>query len=233
MKFRPTNIPFFIGLPTATVALLSAGSAKAILNYYIYQQGPDVKIDAIGNVILPEPFDASACYGGSVNNGKFAYSNSGFNAICTGLNETINLFKATISANTTNFVAELNATSTTATRSTALGWGPIYATVYGASVFGVEDSGTANKRFSSSSLFANTNLATDFGLTTTGLLTSLTLLPADSSDPYTANDTINIYVGPPPPEVPGPLPLMGAGAAYAFCRRLRSRIRCLGPQAKP
>jgi len=38
-------------------------------------------------------------------------------------------------------------------------------------------------------------------------------------------DTLNQVKDPFAPEVPGPLPLLGAGAAFGFSRRLRSRIK--------
>ena len=72
----------------------------------------------------------------------------------------------------------------------------------------------------SQATFTNTTLA-DFGLDgISGLYATWTLQPADENDPYTANDTIQLFVTP----VPAPLPLLGAGSAYAFSRRLRRRI---------
>ena len=41
------------------------------------------------------------------------------------------------------------------------------------------------------------------------------------------SDTIQVFLGPPSPSgaaVPGPLPLLGAGAAFGWSRRLRRRI---------
>ncbi len=37
---------------------------------------------------------------------------------------------------------------------------------------------------------------------------------------------------PAPSEVPGPLPLLGAGAAFGFSRRLRKRVKLAGAAAK-
>ena len=71
----------------------------------------------------------------------------------------------------------------------------------------------------------NKNLATDFGISTTGLLGTWTLQSDGNGDGYTANDTINLIVGAPPvASVPGPLPLFGAGAAFGWSRKLRRRI---------
>jgi hypothetical protein len=47
------------------------------------------------------------------------------------------------------------------------------------------------------------------------------------------NDTINVVIGSAPPAaVPGPLPLLGVGAAFGFSRRLRRRV-ALRSASKP
>lgn len=58
------------------------------------------------------------------------------------------------------------------------------------------------------------------GIASTGLLGTWTL----TSDP---TQVIEVRVGAPPSPVvavPGPLPLMGAAAAFGFSRRLRHRV---------
>jgi hypothetical protein len=37
--------------------------------------------------------------------------------------------------------------------------------------------------------------------------------------------TVNVVDAPTPSEVPGPLPLLGAGAAFGFSRQLRQRVK--------
>lgn len=77
----------------------------------------------------------------------------------------------------------------------------------------------------SSASIASQTLAS-LGFITKILLGTWTLLPADGLDPYAANDTIRVVIGlSPPPTVPGPLPLLGVGAAMGFSRRLRCRRR--------
>lgn len=56
--------------------------------------------------------------------------------------------------------------------------------------------------------------ATDFGITGTGVVGIWTL--------NGTSETINLIAGPP---VPGPLPLLGGGAAFAWSRRLRGRVK--------
>jgi len=78
----------------------------------------------------------------------------------------------------------------------------------------------------SESVYSGKTLA-NCGSTALGLVGTWTLLPANGSDPYTANNTIQLIVGAPtPPSVatPGPLPLFGACAAFGWSRRLRKRI---------
>ncbi len=68
--------------------------------------------------------------------------------------------------------------------------------------------------FYSSATFNGKSLASE-GFTATGLVGTWTI---DGT-----SESINVYIGPPDP-VPGPLPLLGAGAAYGWSRRLRRRI---------
>jgi len=99
--------------------------------------------------------------------------------------------------------------------------GPLFQAVVGSQILAL-NSPAGGERFSEA-VFNGKSLA-DFGITTSGLLGTWTLQPADGSDPYTANDTINLIAGPPSAAVPGPLPLLGAGAAFGWSRRLRKRI---------
>lgn len=63
----------------------------------------------------------------------------------------------------------------------------------------------------SSATFNNSTLA-GLGFTTTGLIGTWTLVDG--------GDQIQVVLT----EVPGPLPLLGAGAAFAYSRRIRRRI---------
>lgn len=227
--FLMQNLRKLLILSLAAPCLTVASPAKAVLNYYIYQDGPDVKIDVAGTLALPQKATNTGCPSSTA--GQFYYINSS-NIICTGPG-SVNLDQFRTSPNTDLTIlptSPLDASSSTATTSFSLAWGPGYTSAIGSGLYGIQDVASAITGISSSSVYSNKNLATDFGLTTLGLFTSFTLLPNDSSDPYTANDTINIYVGPPPaptPSVPGPIPVIGAWAAYAFSRRIRSRIRSL------
>jgi len=99
--------------------------------------------------------------------------------------------------------------------------GTLFQFIYGSQLLAL-DSYAGGERLSEA-VFNGKSLA-DFGITTSGLLSTWTLQPADGLDPYTANDSINLIAGPPSAAVPGPLPLLGAGAAFGWSRRLRKRI---------
>ena len=61
-----------------------------------------------------------------------------------------------------------------------------------------------------------------------GSLQSLTV----TSDGDVSNQLLTFAtLGPDPTAVPGPLPLLGTGAAFAWSRRLRRRIATRSPQA--
>jgi hypothetical protein len=78
---------------------------------------------------------------------------------------------------------------------------------------------TPNSPIVSSATFNGTTLSA-LGFTTTGLIGTWTL---DGT-----SETIQVVIGAPPPAaVPGPLPLLGAGAAFGWARRLRKRTQHL------
>ena len=62
-----------------------------------------------------------------------------------------------------------------------------------------------------------------------GAVVDSTVLPA-LPDPVTPEHPSSAPA--PPPSVPGPLPLLGLGAALAWARRLRRRIKAAQPTAR-
>jgi hypothetical protein len=80
---------------------------------------------------------------------------------------------------------------------------------------GLKSSYVSGSPIQSEAIFASRTLS-GFGITTTGLLGTWTL---DGT-----GDTIQVFIGAPAAAVPGPLPLLGAGAAFGWSRRLRKRI---------
>ena len=88
------------------------------------------------------------------------------------------------------------------------------------SLFGIDPSYVSGRSIVSSATFSNTTLR-GLGFTKTGLIGTWTL--------EGTGDQIQVVLT----EVPGPLPLVGAGAAFAFSRRLRRRIAASQPATPP
>ena len=77
----------------------------------------------------------------------------------------------------------------------------------------IDQSYTSGAPFVSSATFNGQTLAS-LGFTTTGLIGTWTL--------NGTSESINVVIGAPSPAaVPGPLPLLGAGAAFGWSRLLR------------
>jgi len=88
--------------------------------------------------------------------------------------------------------------------------------LYGANnQFDIDPTYVSNTPIVSSATFNGRTLA-GLGFTTTGLIGTWTL--------NGTSETIDVVIGAPSAAVPGPLPLLGAGAAFGWSRRLRKRI---------
>lgn len=204
---------------TASSTVFFATPSRAILNYRIFQSGPNVVMDAKGTLALPQSFDTcSGCAGPA--GGLISHPHWSTTWATGPSNLPSQMFKTTSSGSTSFPYIFIDATSTPSSIGTIVAWDRLASNGQWGGVFWITNPDIAN--IDSSSFFANKSLAADFGLTTPGLVASLTLLPAGPDDPYTANDTINIYVD--PPRVPAPLPLIGLGTACAVARRLRRRV---------
>jgi hypothetical protein len=199
-------------LAAPAALLLTQGEAKAILTYYIFENSGNVEIQAVGSLNLPNSYDPSICRnppGGVIGSNRAL--------ICTGIGSNINTYNI---QGPTSFNGTVNIRPTDSVTGI-----PTY--LKGAdNYFGIDTGYTPGTSITSTATINSQTLAS-IGFTTTGLLGTWTLQPADSSDPYTANDTIQVVIGAPPSPstaVPGPLPLFGAAAAFGWSRRLRKRI---------
>lgn len=199
-------------LATCAAALAAGTPAHAVLSIYIYESGSDVQIDASGSLSLPVPTQ--------VNSGQ---------QTSLGLFPSLNLLGS-------GALGMSNRYNVGQGPSGSLGSGGASITSTGAGtaiyLFGtnflLDNTYTSGASILSSATIAGKTLA-QLGLSSTsGLLATWTLQPANGSDPYTANDTIQVFAGAPPAPpaaaAPGPLPLFGAAAAFGFSRRLRSRM---------
>jgi hypothetical protein len=140
--------------------------------------------------------------------------------ICTGTDRTMNLY---LHQGPTSFngMVSISLADSVSGIPTAL------SGTSGFPIFAIDTGCTPGTPITSTATFNSTTLGA-LGFTTTGLLGTWTLQPLNGSDLYTANDTIQVVIGAPPPAaVPGPLPLLGAGAAFGWARRLRKRTQLL------
>lgn len=207
-------------LAAPAILLLSQGQAKAVLNFYIFESEGNVILRGIGSLSLPGDLGAIPESEG-FNCGFFDPGiGGGFCAGRTSLIKIYNLDGPAYLPPEHSTASEIHATTslgTTAALTTDLDGdqGSVNA-----KAFGLDPDSNGSFIFSEA-IFNNKTLASDFGITTTGLFGTWTL-QSNGTDGYTANDTINLYVSAPP--TPGPLPLLGASAAFAWSRKLRKRI---------
>jgi hypothetical protein len=190
-----------LGVPAA-LALLAAGSwqpAQALLTYNIFETpGGDVVVETNGSLNLPT---LGGEPGGCGANGGII---SSFAFVCTGPAAFVPSYRLIASQTTFNgTVLRIGASSVSG----------IFTHLNGSrSLFFIDSTYTSGTPIVSSATFNNTTLR-GLGFTTTGLIGTWTL--------EGTGDQIEVVLT----EVPGPLPLLGAGAAFGFSRRLRRRIR--------
>jgi hypothetical protein len=198
--------------------LLGQEQAKAVLTYNIFESGGDVVVQASGSLALPSspPLASVGC--GSIATGLLNGGiNSSFAGICTGPGSLLDAYGVTGSESFDGTVS-IDSGSSTSALSTLLIGDPVFS----GSEFGISPFFAISPRYSSgapiasSSVFAGQTLA-GLGFTiNSGLIGTWTLAGT--------GDTIQLVLGSPSAQVPGPLPLLGAGAAFCWSRRLRRRI---------
>jgi hypothetical protein len=204
-------------LAAPAALLLSQGEAKAVLNFNIFESGGNVIVRTSGSVDLPKSFAA-------LDNSNSGIWGPSLGAVSTGQASPVIgsiLFFKVLGPTSIPGSTVFRPASSVSGNNTTLGVGPLFQLFIGSQILAL-NSPAGGERFSEA-VFNGKSL-TDFGITTSGLLGTWTLQPADGTDPYTANDTINLIAGSSSAAVPGPLPLLGAGAAFGWSRRLRKRI---------
>ena len=203
--------------PAAVV--LGPGQAKAILNVNIFESGPNLKITVTGSIAPGNAGSSAAlpsdCFGNGSLTGEFDPTDpstlcSGIDAVSTygaitgpsGWGGTGNLFPA---SSVTGKSFQLFPSS----YNTGTPNNPNFDQYK--NTYALDPSYILGQPFFSSATFSGTSLASQ-GFTTSGLIGTWSI---DGT-----SESINVYVAPP---APGPLPLLGAGAAFGWTRRLRKR----------
>jgi hypothetical protein len=193
-----------LGGACCLVAVVDARSANAVLSFNVFESSGNLIVETSGSLNLPSP-------AGSGNCGAAGAIAPTLGFMCTGPNLTFQTYQ--ISGPTT-FVgtADLYPATSVSGLSTGL--------VLGISRFVMDSAYTSGSPIVSGAIYAGKSLA-DLGLTSSsGTLGTWTLAGT--------GDTISINVvnpAPATPPVPGPLPVLGAGAAFGFSRHLRKRIK--------
>jgi hypothetical protein len=216
---RSKHLTPLLAAPAAL--LLTQGQAKAVLTYNIFESGGNVVVQTTGSLNL-----AGATATGSPENcGKNGLFSSSSAIICTGPDVIVNFYSITGPTSFSNGGATLAFGSSSSGIPTQL-QGNI-------SILGLPGTYVSGVPIVSSSTFTGKTLASLGFTISSGLLGSWTL------NGTTENIFACLGTDPcaPPPSgaaVPGPLPLLGAGAAFCWSRRLRKRIASPGitpPQA--
>jgi MYXO-CTERM domain-containing protein len=189
-------------LAAPAVLLLSQGQAQAILTYNIFESAGNVVVQASGSLNL-----SGASFLGQSNCGSAGAIRSAFSEICTGPDVVGPAYSISGPSSIIGTASIFPASNVTG-----------ISTALQGSIFNIDPAYTSNSPIISSATFNGATFAS-LGFTTTGLIGTWTLGGTSESIQV-------ILVGPSPSgtTVPGPLPLLGAGAAFGWSRRLRKRI---------
>lgn len=189
-------------LAAPAALLLNPGRADAILTYNIFEDGGNVVVQTSGSLVLPSPtINFASCGNGTLR--------SDFAVICSGPNASFRFYSL---VSPDSFNGSVNATTATLSGITTA-----FAGRFG--VFLIDDAYVSGTEIVSGSTYNGTTLA-DLGFTiSSGLIGTWQLAGTPGPD-----GQINMVLGPPATPVPGPLPLLGAAAAFGWSRKLRRRV---------
>ena len=191
-------------LAVPAALLLAQEEAKALLTYNIYESAGNVVVQASGSLDLTGAVDGGGPSRCNFNGGIVSI----FARICTGADVDHQVYKTT-GPTFFNGTVDIEPASSVAGISTFM----LYEWIQ------IDPTYTFNTPIVSSATFNGTTLAA-LGFTTTGLIGTWAI---DGT-----SETIQVILGAPPSaSVPGPLPLLGAGAAFGWARRLRKRTQLL------
>jgi hypothetical protein len=193
-------------LAAPAALFLSQGEAKAVLTYNIFESAGNVVVQASGSLNLVNP-QGPQLYCGS--DGAIV---SGLAVICTGADPSTPFNSAQNFYYTIDGPTVFDGTVSVFTADSVSG---IFTLLWGsAGIFSIDNSYTSGNTIASSATFLGTSLSSLGFTQSSGLIGTWTLVDSGG--------TIRVYLGSTP--TPGPLPLLGAGAAFGWSRRLRRRI---------
>ena len=201
--FANRSKPLIPLLAAPAALLLSQGQAKAILTYDIFESNGNVVVQASGSLNLS---GSQIINTGNCNaNGAIRSSQA---LLCTGTDPgLVNVLGISGPALFNGTVDIFPASSVTGMFTILFGVG---------NGLGLDSSYISNAPIASTATFSGTTLA-NLGFTTSGPIGTWTL--------NGTSETIQVILGSPAASaVPGPLPLLGAGAAFGWSRRMRKRI---------
>jgi len=202
-------------LAAPAALLLSQGQAKAILNVNIFDDGPNLKVTVQGSLSqLGSITTVGQCGANGFLSGQF----NGFpSLLCTGPTASVPGYAISGPAGYggNGFLGGADLVSGFTFRFRPSSDPSISPHIR------IDSTYVLSQPFFSSAIFNGKSLASE-GFTATGLVGTWTI---DGT-----SESINVCIGSgpctsnPTSSVPGPLPLLGAGAAFGWSRRLRRRI---------
>ena len=208
-------------LAAPAALLLSQGQAKAVLNVRIFNDGPNLTVNVTGNLSnlgADLGLTASSCLGNGFLSGQFNPVDP--SVLCTGVDQVAPYRAISGPAGwggtgNTGFaglsqVQGLNFQLYPSSYNTGSSFNSLYDPYK--STYSIDSTYILGQDFFSSVTFNGKSLQSE-GFSVNGLVGTWTI---DGT-----SESINVYVG--AASVPGPLPLLGVGAAFAWSRRLRKR----------
>jgi hypothetical protein len=204
--------------PAAVV--LGQDQAKAVLNVNIFESGSNLKMTVTGSIAPGNAGSSAAqpsgCFGSGSLSGEFNPADP--STLCSGIDDPQSAFADITGPTGWGGTGYLFPASSVTGKSfqmypssynTGTSYDPNFEQYK--STYALDPSYILGQPFFSSATFNGASLASQ-GFTQTGLIGTWTI---DGT-----TESINVYVAPP---APGPLPLLGAGAAFGWTRRLRKR----------
>jgi hypothetical protein len=210
-------------LAAPAALMLSQGQAKAILNVNIFDDGPNLKVTVTGS-IAPGNAGTAAAYPANCAPGGFLIGQffPGFysSLLCTGIDKVDPFYAISgppgYGGNGSILADSVEGFNFQLIPSSFNPDNPSFDQFK--NTYTIDSGYVLGQLFYSSATFNGKSLASE-GFTATGLVGTWTI--------NGTSESINVCIGADPcvpAQVPGPLPLFGAAAAFGWSRRLRKRI---------